>query len=146
MKLANSLFLAVGLLISVPQGYAEAVSLKDIVVGIHPSETSYALFPMRALSGYGELYLEPFHGLTLSEDCSRENILVDREEETVSCLPSGDEDQAFVFARFSEERRPRRESDSGWLVVFLDFDLERVKLVATPNLETQRFEYRLELH
>lgn len=90
------------------------------------------VFPMLAVSGYGELYLERTN-VRISKNCARHIAI---ENDGLVCDPFGDKKRRFSFARFAGEHP---ESDSGWTAVFLDYDTSRVRLVTKVDRKNQRF-------
>lgn len=112
--------------------------LNDIVVGY---DMDGPVYPMQAISGYGELYLEPLK-LNFNEICNSKTITVNMRDRKLECSPAGDKSKKFVFATFQSTQK---ESDSEWTVVFLTYDRNKVELIATPNVATEQFDYFLDI-
>lgn len=118
--------------------FADALRLNDIVVGIDRAEPEAPVFPLRALSGYGALYLEPLK-LNISKNCAK---FIRVETDKLTCAPFGNESQRFTFATFGT-RKP--EDDSSWVAVFLQYNTDRVTLKSVADTQSDTFRYFLEI-
>ncbi len=115
------------------------LELTDIVVGYDFAEGDY-LFPMKATSGYGELYIDRVN-VAISSNC-RGHITV--EKNAVFCAPNGNLSKKFSFATFARKQQGS-DMDASWTVIFLNWDRTRVTLKAKANSAQERFEYTLDI-
>jgi len=115
------------------------LELSDIVAGYDGAEGDYQ-FPMKATTGYGELYIDPIQ-INISSNC-RGHISV--RTGTLTCSPNGDASKKFAFAKFARKQQGS-DMDASWTVIFLDWDHSRVTLRAKANRAQERFEYTLDI-